>query len=164
MLLDYSTRSLTVSTDKLAALSGLATTFATQTGDVYLSGLWLNGLPEGLLWSSVGLGRGQYGSKSRSKIPPRRRAPTWSWASLDGPVLYAAGKYAFVDAVAYAYSMPGTSRTKSCCESKHSDTLGLNPFQRLVLKGMVEPLERLSGFKAEQRQFLLDNKDSRGAF
>jgi hypothetical protein len=60
--------------------------------------------------------------------------------------------------------MPGISRTESYCESKHSDTLGLNPFQRLVLKEMAEPMERLSGFKPEQRQFLLGNEDSRGAF
>jgi hypothetical protein len=74
MLLDYSTRSLTVSPDKLAAISGPATTLATQTGYVHLSGLRLAGLPEGLLWSSVGLGQAQYGSKSRSKIPSSRRA------------------------------------------------------------------------------------------
>lgn len=164
MLLDYPARSLTVSTDKMAPLSGLASTFATQTGDVYLSGLWLNGLPEGLPWSSIGPGRGQHGSRSRSTIPPSRRARTWSWASLDGPVLCAAGKYAFVDAVVHAYSMPGASRTQRCCESKHSDVLGPNPFRWPLLKGMVGPLERLSGFTAEQRQLLLDHQDSRRAF
>lgn len=163
MLMDYSARSLTVPTDKLAALAGLASTFATHTRDVYLNGLWLNGLPEGLLWSSVGLGRGKYGQKSYSKLPPSRRAPTWSWASLDGPVVYPSGKYTYIDAVVHAYSMPGISRTESCCEGTYSDALGLNPFQRLVLKVKVKPLEELLGFKAEQRQFLCDNKDSRGA-
>ena len=49
MLRDYSHRQLSFATDKLAALAGLASVFAAKTGDVYLNGLWLHGLPEGLL-------------------------------------------------------------------------------------------------------------------
>jgi hypothetical protein len=164
MLMDYSARSLTVSTDKLAALAGLASTFARKTGDVYLNGLWLHGLPEGLLWSSIGLGRGTYELKSKSKCPSSRRAPTWSWASLDGPAKYPSGKYTYVDAVVHSYSMPGKAGVGNCCGGTNAETLHFNPDQKLVLKVRLRSLEELRGFRPEERKALRENKDSRGAF
>ena len=62
MLRDYTSRSLTNSSDKLPALAGLAAAFAEKTKDVYLNGLWMHGLPEGLLWSSPGLGFNDLGN------------------------------------------------------------------------------------------------------
>lgn len=52
----YSTRALTEPTDKLSALSGLASLFASSipTGpDDYLAGIWRHNLAEGLLWHAA---------------------------------------------------------------------------------------------------------------
>jgi hypothetical protein len=163
MVTDYSARSVTVPTDKLAALAGLALTFATKTGDVYLNGLWLHGLPEGLLWSPCGFGQGKHKQNSYSTLSPSRQAPTWSWASLDGPLAYPSEKYSYIDAVVHAYSMPGKSRTENCCDATYGDVLGLNSLQRLILKVKVKPLDDLRGF-GELPQSLGGNKVSEDAF
>ncbi|KAJ3454225.1 hypothetical protein MRS44_018119 [Fusarium solani] len=166
VLLDYSRRQLTFPSDKLAALAGLALAFAKKTGDTYLNGLWLHGLPEGLLWSSLGLGHRTYESKSRSIRLDRPRAPSWSWASLDGPVVYPSSKYSYVDAAVHAYSMPGKSGNGvSCCGASAGDAeiIGINPSQRLILKARIKSLDKLDGFKPEHRRHLRENEDSRSA-
>ncbi|KAL2060080.1 hypothetical protein VTL71DRAFT_9902 [Oculimacula yallundae] len=47
---NYQSRQLTVATDKLPALSGIATIFHHLSKDTYLAGLWESELPCGLLW------------------------------------------------------------------------------------------------------------------
>ena len=79
----YSRCSLTKSADKLAALSGLASQLQQMTQDDYYAGLWGKDLAGQLLWSVVGCAQAD-GSPSRRPIP--YRAPTWSWASVDGIV------------------------------------------------------------------------------
>ncbi|KFY55224.1 hypothetical protein V497_07112 [Pseudogymnoascus sp. VKM F-4516 (FW-969)] len=73
----YSEANLTFGKDKLPALSGVARLGYNETGDQYLAGLWKSKLEEQLCWC-------QYGSALRPRPP--WRAPTWSWASIDGPV------------------------------------------------------------------------------
>jgi len=60
--------------DRLPALAGLAKALAERTGDEYLAGIWKKGLIEGLLW---------YGEDDLL-LTPTYRAPSWSWASVDG--------------------------------------------------------------------------------
>ncbi|KAE8445890.1 hypothetical protein EG329_012814 [Mollisiaceae sp. DMI_Dod_QoI] len=74
----YSQCGATYETDKLPALSGLVKTIKLSTGSTYLAGLWKETIFDNLLWKvrSPGLQR-----RSSSY-----RAPTWSWASLDGPI------------------------------------------------------------------------------
>jgi hypothetical protein len=70
---EYGTRRLTMSSDKLPALSGIAQIFADRLGDEYVAGLWRKSLIDGLFWQGVGVRRvSEY------------RAPSWSWASVDG--------------------------------------------------------------------------------
>ncbi|KAH7071848.1 heterokaryon incompatibility protein-domain-containing protein, partial [Paraphoma chrysanthemicola] len=87
----YSRRSLTVSDDKLPAISGLARFFHTSF-DLpecnYLAGLWKSYLVEGLLWHVTG-------SRPHSR-PTKWRAPSWSWASIDGDVGYFQESYQFM--------------------------------------------------------------------
>ncbi|KAM7206050.1 HET domain containing protein [Naviculisporaceae sp. PSN 640] len=79
---EYSEKSLTKSTDKLAAFSGIAR-MAHKVLDSppadYLAGLWKPELLRELLWT-----------RYEAEIQPRNKnfyiAPTWSWASLNGPV------------------------------------------------------------------------------
>ncbi|KFY31157.1 hypothetical protein V493_01333 [Pseudogymnoascus sp. VKM F-4281 (FW-2241)] len=78
----YSAANLTFGKDKLPALSGVARAGYNETGDDYLAGLWRDKLEEQLCWSRL-----RYGS-SMMRPRPAWRAPTWSWASIDGEVTW----------------------------------------------------------------------------
>lgn len=93
---DYTTRGLTNSSDKLMALAGLARKTSELLQCQYLAGIWQNELHIGLSWSMAHMSS-FYQSGNHLLIngigePPRRateyRAPTWSWASMDGPVTF----------------------------------------------------------------------------
>jgi hypothetical protein len=77
----YSSRSLTKSNDKLPAISGYAHEVHKSVGGLYLAGIWERYLALGLLWVA-----------NRSEKPvsraSRKRAPSWSWAAIDGQVSY----------------------------------------------------------------------------
>ena len=77
MIEQYTRRSLTYERDKLPAISGLAEMFADTTKNKYCAGLWWEGLAEDLLWTK--------GSGILTK-PKDRNGPSWSWASVDGPI------------------------------------------------------------------------------
>ena len=76
----YSRGRLSYSTDKLLAIAGLARQYMTRNrlreAD-YIAGLWRPALPHALLWRI-----------EDGRAPTKYRAPTWSWASLDGRVSY----------------------------------------------------------------------------
>lgn len=76
----YSRCDLTEEKDKLVALSGLANEIMAATGDVYLAGLWKSELLRQLVWASV---RDIHTHRSS-----HFRAPSWSWASLEGEVQF----------------------------------------------------------------------------
>jgi hypothetical protein len=73
LLWAYGPRKLTHNSDKLPALSGIAQIFAERLDDQYVAGLWRKSLIEGLLWQGLQVHR-----------VPEYRAPSWSWASVDG--------------------------------------------------------------------------------
>ena len=93
---DYSKRKLTKSKDKLIALSGLAhsyyegespsgSSYKTFTGGrwgKYAAGLWEADMPSALLWRTL-IWRTQSAQRSLEY-----RAPSWSWASVDGLISY----------------------------------------------------------------------------
>lgn len=81
---DFAGRRLTFSKDKLPALTGLATEMATYNRSIYLAGLWRNTLRKDLSW---------YVPPQNTKAtiretvrPSAYRAPSWSWASIEGRV------------------------------------------------------------------------------
>ncbi|KAF2807093.1 HET-domain-containing protein [Mytilinidion resinicola] len=78
---DFSERSLTYAADKLVALSGVARVVQTHLGgDEYLAGLWRGDLLVGLCWSAA-----QTPQEHHAR-PEAYRAPSWSWAAVDGAV------------------------------------------------------------------------------
>ncbi|KAJ3466574.1 hypothetical protein MRS44_004138 [Fusarium solani] len=83
MLLEFTTRSLTVADDRLHAMQGIANELlqskhlSTTMDRTYIAGTWMACLPLQLLWSRSQAGPSQPVT-SRSK-----RAPTWSWGCLD---------------------------------------------------------------------------------
>lgn len=79
----YSKTSLTMSRDKLIALSGVARHFHQWTRCQYVAGLWKNHLESQLLWHvNEVFEDGEF--INNSKRDPSR-APSFSWASLDSP-------------------------------------------------------------------------------
>ena len=81
----YTSKELTFEKDRLMAISGLAALMKQHTDSEYLAGLWDMDLPYSMLWMSD--------HKAAAKKPVRRMeaehyAPTWSWASVIGPVKY----------------------------------------------------------------------------
>ena len=75
----YTRRALTKPRDRLLALSGVVEQFHRfWQGSRYLAGLWEHQFPGCLLWNM------QKGTKHPR--PGRYRAPTWSWASIDGEI------------------------------------------------------------------------------
>jgi hypothetical protein len=72
----YISRSLTYSTDRLPAISGIAKTIAAVTNYTYIAGLWREDLLRSLCWQ-IGIGR------TRVRRPRQYIAPSWSWASIE---------------------------------------------------------------------------------
>ena len=74
---EYSGRKLSVATDKLPALSALASTFSGMWSCAYYAGLWERNLLEELCW---------YSYEPPSWKPDEYTAPSWSWASTVGVI------------------------------------------------------------------------------
>lgn len=72
----YSRRELTFPEDKLPAISGMANRAAQNFRSEYLAGLWKDNLMHDLFWQIVTI----------ATKPRVYRAPSWSWASLEGRV------------------------------------------------------------------------------
>ncbi|EXK76562.1 hypothetical protein FOQG_18701 [Fusarium oxysporum f. sp. raphani 54005] len=77
----YTASALTVPSDKLIACSGIAKRVAQIVQDDYVAGMWRRYLEGELLWMVQG--NHQPGRWTR---PREYRAPSWSWASIDGPI------------------------------------------------------------------------------
>lgn len=84
-LVEYTSRTLTQLSDRLIAISGIASLFShyREADDVYLAGLWKNDLPAALLW------------QSKSPLEPKPQAqngndppPSWSWAKINTSCVY----------------------------------------------------------------------------
>jgi hypothetical protein len=85
----YTRCSLTYSSDKLVALSGVAKLMQQALGDEYCAGLWRSRLFAELAWFRD---RGNHNAHEYSSFKSTfiktvpYRAPSWSWACYDGPV------------------------------------------------------------------------------
>jgi hypothetical protein len=75
---EYSRRHLTKPNDKLLAIGAIAQRVgdAIQDHD-YLAGIWKTRIPRDLMWAV---------KSTRSPRPKDFRAPSWSWAAIDGSV------------------------------------------------------------------------------
>ncbi|KAH7074856.1 heterokaryon incompatibility protein-domain-containing protein [Paraphoma chrysanthemicola] len=125
----YSKTTLTVPSDKLVALSGLASLFRSVTNDEYVAGLWRSCLEHMLLWFITP-------PSEIDCIPAVRpityRAPSWSWASLDGSII--------MDAGAYNASWPAMLAREVHLEFVTEDTTGAIKSGWLDLTGCLKPM------------------------
>ncbi|KAL1592634.1 hypothetical protein SLS60_011050 [Paraconiothyrium brasiliense] len=86
---EYTSRDMTYPSDKLPALSGVISALQKLTGDTCLAGIWKSWFLQGLLWRLQDPDWDLYvffPKKPQRAIP--WRAPTWSFASVEGVVLY----------------------------------------------------------------------------
>lgn len=85
----YTARDLRKEPDKLPAISGLAKKmlqvicYFTGDNDVYLAGLWRSNLAQDLLWQRQ---IEFFHTEPARGRPQEWRAPSWSWASINGPI------------------------------------------------------------------------------
>jgi hypothetical protein len=167
---DYSIRCLTQKSDKLAAISGLAGLFSrtshghhanrasnakiilagsrvpynlnavdSNPGE-YCAGLWKNRFIEGLAWNVNRRALESTGRNQHTR-PEQYCAPTWSWASIDGPV-----KYLYLSRVEkWKYEPQLTEKTElvevSCTLSDPTDSLGPVTSGYAILKGPLVPVQ-----------------------
>lgn len=84
----YTAANIKVSSDKLPALSGVAKRIHELSGHDYLAGIWRDSNIEHDLCWSVRLKYCRLTGRCLRLSPrPKYRAPSWSWASVDDPVL-----------------------------------------------------------------------------
>lgn len=74
LFIDYSRRNLTVKTDKMAAISGVAKEFERLLNDQYVAGLWKSSLPHSLLWHHENQPHEEVGSQMTKRKRDRIRA------------------------------------------------------------------------------------------
>ncbi|PQE03565.1 heterokaryon incompatibility -domain-containing protein [Rutstroemia sp. NJR-2017a BVV2] len=83
-VIDYTSREVSFETDRLVALSAIASEFQRIAGyHQYLAGLWRDNLPSSLMWivdPSIG--------QALRPRPSTYVAPSWSWASTNGTVAF----------------------------------------------------------------------------
>ncbi len=77
---DYTRRKLTIPSDKLPGIAGIAQEMERLTGDVYLAGLWKSSLLHDLMWSLH--------ASTKYRHSSVWRAPSWSWVSVNNAVRY----------------------------------------------------------------------------
>ena len=78
----YSVKALTYDQDILPALSGMAKRARKAIKLKYLAGIWAEDLPSQLCWLTQAVYEGPKGGI----WPENYRAPSWSWASIKGPI------------------------------------------------------------------------------
>lgn len=70
----YAQLQLSFTSDKLPGISAIARRIGSALGDEYIAGIWKSRLPRDLLWDV----------RDRNPRPETFRAPSWSWAAIDG--------------------------------------------------------------------------------
>ncbi|KAF2261874.1 HET-domain-containing protein [Lojkania enalia] len=82
----YTKCNLTFPGDKLIACAGLAKKIGRLLKDDYIAGLWRDSLEFHLLWTVATTDFSNLRDIGDITRPAEYRAPSWSWASLDGPI------------------------------------------------------------------------------
>ncbi|OAK94884.1 HET-domain-containing protein [Phaeosphaeriaceae sp. SRC1lsM3a] len=85
-VVSYSARQLSIPTDKLPAIAGIAQLIHKHFGCEYGAGLWKNDLPLGLCWHTAKTLADDNDSRAAldeiSSQPEEYIAPSWSWAAI----------------------------------------------------------------------------------
>lgn len=144
LVTNYSRRRLTVPSDRLPAISGIAQYFAEAYQDEYYAGLWKRQFVEFLTWR-----RSSRLPTENFSRPASYQAPSWSWASVVGPI-----EFQFQNGpVLKAPKIPG-AKLISCTVKSVSEHAPLGEVEsgEVVLEGQlipvsVSPVLQKSGFE-----------------
>jgi hypothetical protein len=138
MVEEFTWLQLSYEEDRLPAFSGLAQQYQNRLKSEYLAGLWRENLGADLLWFAYP----ELGSEAQryyTKKPVKWRAPSWSWASLEGPILFSKN-YHVAKAEAGAESATCWVDIISAeCIPSSLDPMGSVAKGRLVIKGGGRP-------------------------
>lgn len=125
---EYTRRQLSFSSDRLAALAGLAARAHTEKPETkYLAGLWSDTLPQSLIWEA----------RNRSERIRPYIAPSWSWASVTGPVYWPLQQY---------FDTRDRTRLEIIdyiCSPAGPNKYGALKDARLIVKGVLWPIRLL---------------------
>ncbi|KAF2624697.1 HET-domain-containing protein [Macroventuria anomochaeta] len=81
---EFTRRDITKSSDRLPAIHSVMQRIASARGWVPIWGMWKDSLSESLAWQALTAMDGLEGHSCR--MHPQYYAPSWSWASIDGPI------------------------------------------------------------------------------
>lgn len=148
----FTERQLGYDEEKLPALSGLANQFsamfrhisASDQKDEYLAGMWRSNLAQSLLWTvEDDFYRNNRDEDIVYRRPKAWRAPSWSWAAVEGPVI-----------------ISPLRRFNSCIKVIEASTISstLDPYGkvksgRLIIRGRV-----IHGLTVEVSEGRIDDK------
>lgn len=136
---EYSDRSLTHKTDKLSAISGLAKMIDRSlhdagASDIYLAGLWKREFVSDLTWRVVSF-------EPDTQDNRQYRAPSWSWASVNGSVRYEFRERVSLWKYSPTQEMHCTVDEVVCHNVLPSDPTGLVTAAYAVMKGPLAAVE-----------------------
>ncbi|KAH7139012.1 heterokaryon incompatibility protein-domain-containing protein [Dendryphion nanum] len=122
LVIEYTSRSLTVETDMLTALGGLAEELASVLQCRYHAGLWEKNFVQQMLWTrykkiSVPVydwDKNQFKPFPFQPKPVSYRAPSWSWAAVNGePVEYEPINFDEYEMITTTSNSKGRTSTKA---------------------------------------------------
>lgn len=128
----FTARHLTVTSDRLIALAGIAKVIGKGLHDEYCAGLWRRSLALDLCWSH----------QNTPRLRPRPtiyRAPSWSWASLDGECILG-----FADE--NESTQPLIMIIQYCGDTSTNDPFGCVKAATLTLNGWLAEQSKLHYF------------------
>jgi hypothetical protein len=158
---DYSGRSFTRQSDRLPALSGLATDVEQILGSGYVAGLWIKEILLELLWQNDEAARfGSYGTISKQF--DSYVAPSWSWASYPGPINYNYAEEILQRQALYDDGKPNPQVQQAQVLEVCSFPEGLDPKGRLV-GGYIRLRGRVRWFRSDSCHLPLQFKPRESA-
>ncbi|KZM26127.1 hypothetical protein ST47_g2721 [Ascochyta rabiei] len=105
-VMDYTHRGMTQPKDRLVALAGIAQALERQTESDYFAGLFSRFLWAGMLWSIPHTREYNSTTQDAFSLEDNKRirhtspiAPSWSWASVTAPVVYASPTLTTLDPI-----------------------------------------------------------------
>lgn len=137
----FSTCGLTKASDKLPALLSLSTELAKLTGDEYIDGHWLGQESQyrflsSLLWCAK--------DKQPLEKLTQFRAPSWSWAALDGPLGFVDKLWYYVPSIFHP-----EATELSLLKVQNFEPAGMPVRKSLLLSGVMIPATRkMDGLEA----------------
>jgi hypothetical protein len=91
---DYTGRELSFTSDRMKAISGIASELSSYWKDVYIAGMWKTTAVQNLAWTARQPCEWPLWKSFTTEVRPasvgaRLRGPSWSWGSWSGQVSYA---------------------------------------------------------------------------